>query len=175
MYLTQSVNSLLQHRFVSKDKIKPEYEKSKVIIKATFPGKHYSVNVLDVNLEDVLKIEGDEHISAFLEFIKDIPESQRHELIDPLNELFSWLYENWIFDYTIKKKDVLIKEILMSGLKTGISQLIGYEKYDADKLLNKRSIESLKNLFSNHEIEKLRQSIVQMKNNIISTEEKFPK
>jgi hypothetical protein len=179
--IAQSVNSLVDRHYVTKDKIDPEYEKSKVIVKATFPGKDYSVNILKVNLEEILKAEDNEYISAFLEFIKDMPDSQRHKLIDPLNELFRFLHDIWWTDHKaktkgelMKHKNELIKKVLIHGMKTGISQLVLDENYDANKLLNKRSIESLRKLLTNTEMKELRQFIIQMKNNIIATAEKFP-
>jgi hypothetical protein len=173
--VSQSVDSLVNHHLVSKDKSDPEYEKSKVIVKATLLGKHYSVNILKVNLEDILKVEDDKFISDFLEFIKDIPALQRRKLIEPLHDLFLYLYYIWIHDYKTKRKDELIKRILKAGLKTGIHELMRDETYDADNLFNKRSIESLKRLFGSQEIKELHQYIVHMKNNIIATEAKFPK
>jgi hypothetical protein len=173
--VSQSVDSLVNHHFVTKDKSDPEYEKSKVIVKATLLGKHYTVNILEVNLEDILKTEDDKFISDLLEFIKDIPDLQRRKLIEPLHDLFVYLYYIGIHDYKTRRKEELIKRILKAGLKTGIHELMRYESYDADKLLNKRSIESLKKLFGSQEIKELHQYIVHMKNNIIATEAKFPK
>jgi hypothetical protein len=186
--IAQSVNSLVDRHYVSKDKIDPEYEKSKVIVKATFPGKDYSVKILKVNLEEILKAEDNEYISAFLEFIKDMPDSQRHKLIDPLNELFNWLTDLWWTEHIAKGKfsvtrgrgelnkqyDKIIKNVLIHGLKTGISQLVLDENYDSNKLLNKRSIESLRKFLTNTEIKELRQFIMHMKDSIIATAEKFP-
>jgi len=173
--VSQSVDSLVNHHFVRKDKSDPEYEKSKVIVTATRLGKHYSVNILKVNLEDILKVEDEQFISDLLEFIKDIPDLQRRKLIEPLHDIFLYLYYIRLHDYKTKRKDELIKRILKAGLKPGIHELMRDETYDADKLLNKRSIESLKRLFGSHEIKELHQYIVHMKNNIIATEEKFPK
>jgi hypothetical protein len=173
--VAQSVNSLVDRHYLSKDKINPEYEKSKVIIKPTFQGKDYSVNFLKVNLEDILKAEDNEHISAFLEFIKDVSDpSQRRALIDPLNTLFFWLHESWVTNFAVKGKDEVIKESLMGGLKNGISQMVLNENYDAKKLLNKRSNEWLKKLFSSQEIRDLQHFIVQMGDNLVSTAKRFP-
>jgi hypothetical protein len=70
--------------------------------------------------------------------------------------------------------DELIKYKLKQALKSGICQLIMYKNYDAEKLLNKRSIEWLKKLFSNYEIKEFRQSITQMRDNFIETAKRFP-
>jgi hypothetical protein len=173
--VSQSVDSLVNQQFVRKDKADPEYEKSKVIVTATLLGKHYSVNILKVNLEDILKVEDEQFISDLLEFIKDIPDSQRRKLIEPLHDIFFYLYYIGIHGYKTRRKDELIKRILKAGLKPGIHELMRDETYDADKLLNKRSIESLKKLFGSQELKELHQYIVHMKNNIIATEAKFPK
>ena len=73
-----------------------------------------------------------------------IPDLQRRKLIEPLHDLFLYLYYIWIHDYKTRRKGELIKRILKAGLKTGIHELMRDETYDADKLLNKRSIESLR-------------------------------
>jgi hypothetical protein len=173
--IAQSVNSLVDRHFLSKEKINPEYEKSKVIIKPTFHGKDYSVNFLKVSLEDMLKAEDNEYIYAFLEFIKDISDpSQRHSLIDPLKTLFLWLHESWVTNFSVKGKNEVIKEVLMRGLKTGISQMVLNENYNAKKLLNKRSNEWLKKLFSSQEIRDLQHFIVYMGDNLVSTAKRFP-
>jgi hypothetical protein len=173
--VAQSVNSLVDRHYLSKDKIDPEYEKSKVIVKPTFQGKDYTVKFLKVNFEDILKAEDNELISAFLEFIKDISDpSQRRALIDPLNDLFFWLHESWVTNFTVKGKDEIIKELLMRGLKDGISQMVLNENYDAKKLLNKRSNEWLKKLLSRQEIRDLQRSIVHISDNLDSTAKRFP-
>jgi hypothetical protein len=174
--IAQSVNSLVERHFIVKRKENPEYEKSRVIIQSTYLGKDYSVRFLGVNLEDILKVEDNEHISAFLEFIKDISDPlQRLILIQPLKrDLFLLLHEGCINNYRAKENNELIKQKLKQALKSGISQLVMYKNYDAKKLLNKRSIEWLKKLFSNHEIKEFRQSIIQMRDNLIATAKRFP-
>jgi hypothetical protein len=54
--IMQSVDSLAKHKYVKKDKINPEYEKSKLIIRPTFSGKHHAWRFLGVDLEDILRI-----------------------------------------------------------------------------------------------------------------------
>ncbi len=170
--VAQSVDSLAKYRYVKKDKINPEYEKSKLIIRPTLSGKHIAWRFLGVELEDILKIEDNDQITMYLEFIKDVRDvSQRQKLIKPL-QAFLTLYEAWITDG--KLGGTQTKEILKQGLKNGISELVQDRNYDPKGLLNKRSIEWLKKLFSSQEIKELRQFIVQMKNKLASTAEKFP-
>jgi hypothetical protein len=174
--VAQSVNSLVYDHYVTKDKINPEYEKSKVVIRPTFLGKHCCVDFLKVNLEDILKAEDNEQISAFLAFIKDSHPYQREKLIKPLKELYFVLHASsgLLINNMPIGKDETIKDELKRALKTGISELVQDEDYDAKKLLNKRSIESLKKAFSSSEIKELRQSLRQMKKNIIATADRFP-
>jgi hypothetical protein len=47
------------------------------------------IRYLNVNLEDILKIDDNQHVSTFLEFIKDISDPlQRRFLIQPLEKYF---------------------------------------------------------------------------------------
>jgi hypothetical protein len=166
----------VERYFLIKRKENPEYEKSKVIVESTYLGRDYSVRYLRVNLEDILKVEDNEHVSAFLEFMKDISDPlQRRFLIEPLEkDFFLSLHKCCSSNYEDWKKDELIKYKLKQALKSGICQLIMYKNYDAEKLLNKRSIEWLKKLFSNYEIKEFRQSITQMRDNFIETAKRFP-
>jgi hypothetical protein len=170
--IMQSVDSLAKHKYVKKDKINPEYEKSKLIISPTFSGKHHAWRFLGVALEDILRIEDNEQIAAYLEFIKDIHDaSQRQKLTRPL-EAFLTLVEAWTSEG--KLEPTQSKEILKQGLKKGISELAQDTNYDEKELLNKRSIEWLKKLFSSQEVRDLRQFIVRMSDNLVSTAKRFP-
>ncbi|MFZ0512589.1 MAG: hypothetical protein WAM14_13355 [Candidatus Nitrosopolaris sp.] len=170
--VAQSVDSLAKHKYVKKDKINPEYEKSKLIIRPTFSAKHHAWRFLGVSLEDILKIEDNEQIAAYLEFIKDIHDaSQRQKLIRPLED-FLLLYEAWTTDGKLYRTQT--KEILKRGLNKGIFELVQDRNYDAKELLNKRSIDWLKKLFSSQEIKELRHVIVQMKDKLLSTADRLP-
>jgi len=171
--VAQSVDSLVKHKYVKKDKINPEYEKSKLFIRPRFLGKHHAWRFLGVTLEDILKIEDNEQIALYFEFIKDVHNvSQRQKLIQPL-DAFLTLFVVWTTDGKLEPTQT--KEILKQGLKKGICELVQDRNYDSKELLNKRSIESLKKMLSSQEIKELRQFIVQMKDKLASTAEKFPK
>jgi hypothetical protein len=170
--IMQSVDSLAKHKYVKKDKINPEYEKSKLIIRPTFSGKHHAWRFLGVDLEDILRIEDNEQISAYLEFIKDIHDaSQRQNLIRPL-EAFITLIEAWTSEGKLEPSQS--KEILKQGLKNGISELAKDRNYNETELLNKRSNEWLKKLFSSQERRDLQHFIVYTGDKLVSTAKRFP-
>jgi hypothetical protein len=170
--IMQSVDSLAKHKYVKKDKINPEYEKSKLIIRPTFLGKHHAWRFLGVALEDILRIENNEQIAVYLEFIKDIHDaSQRQTLIRPL-EAFLTLIEAWTSEG--KLEPTHSKEILKQGLKNGISELAKDRNYDETELLNQRSNEWLKKLFSSQERMDLQHFIVHTGDKLVSTAKRFP-
>lgn len=170
--IMQSVDSLAKHKYVKKDKINPEYEKSKLIIRPTFSGKHNAWRFLGVDLEDILRIEDNGQITAYLEFIKDIHDaSQRQKLIRPL-EAFLTLIEAWTSEGKLEPSQS--KEILKQGIKNGISELAKDRNYNETELLNKRSNEWLKKLFSSQERRDLQHFIVHMGDKLVSTAKRFP-
>jgi hypothetical protein len=88
--ILQSIESLIKRNHVLKQKSEPEYEKSILIFKPTLLGKCYACTIIEVNIEDLLKLESDEEIANYLDVIKDITNPlQRKMFVEPLSELFS--------------------------------------------------------------------------------------
>ena len=57
--------------------------------------KHIAWTSLGVNIEDILKIEGDQDIFNYFELIKDVSDPlQRQEFIDPLSSIIT-SYGTW--------------------------------------------------------------------------------
>jgi hypothetical protein len=169
--ILQSIESLIKYNYIQKQKINPEYEKSKLIFKPTHLGKHVAWIDLDIPLEDIMKIEGDEEIVNYLEFIKDIRDpSQRKVLIDPLSTILTSLAA-WTSKGRLEpnQKTNIIKE----GLKKGLLELVQNKNYDAKNLLNERSISWLKKLFTPQQIREIRDFILQVRDNLTRTNERF--
>jgi predicted transcriptional regulator len=170
----QSVESLIKRDLIVKQKSNPEFEKSKLIFKPTLSGKNYAVNILKVDLEDILKLETDEEIINYLEFIKDITNPiQRRRLIDPLSVLFASMrsYQETRTKGKISKE--YEKKIVKKALKQGILEVAQDNNYDAKNLLNQRSIKYLNNLLTPKEIEELEHSLVTVRDNLIKTTERL--
>src|SRR5437763_12848637 len=136
--IVQSVESLIKHGYIEKQKVNPEYEKSKLIFKPTFLGKHHAWRLLNISLEEIMKVDKDEQISNYLEFIKDVSDlSQRERLLQPLSILLT-SYISWKSKGNISVEEK--KEILKDGFKKGLLELVQNKDYNAKSLLNNRSI-----------------------------------
>jgi predicted transcriptional regulator len=170
--ILQSVESLIKRNFIKKQKSNPEYEKSKLIFKPTQSGKSYAVFILKVDLEDILKLESDEDITNFLEFIKDITNPlQRKVLVQPLSELFTSLAA---VEVEGKIPQQFKKKVLREALKKGILEIVQNSNYTASSLLNERSIKWLKKLLTPIEINELEDFLVTIRDNLSKTIGRFP-
>ncbi len=175
--ILQSVESLIKHGLIEKQKINPEYEKSKLIFKATNTGKQIARSHLGVNLEDIMKLEDDEQIANYLEFIKDITDPlQRNALQEPLSDLLTspraWISE----DKTEADEETLRarREILRDAFRESLMELFKNKKYNVKDFLNNKNVKQFKKLFTPEEIKEIREYIQQIVDNASLTLERFP-
>jgi predicted transcriptional regulator len=89
--ILQSLQPLMKGHYVSKEKVVPENEKSKLIFKPTQKGMVYSLAFLNVNVDDVLKSYQDIcQITNYTEFIKSISDYQlRDNLVNDYAKLIA--------------------------------------------------------------------------------------
>ena len=173
----QSVESLIKHGFIEKQKVNPEYEKSKLIFKATPTGKQIAWEYLQMDLEDIMKLEDDPLIANYLEFIKDISDPvQRKALLLPLSDLLksprAWISESRIADN--EEIRGIRREIIRDSFKESLLELVQNKNYEAKDLFNAERIKWFTKIFTSKEIKEIREYIrlVAYKANL--TIEKFP-
>jgi predicted transcriptional regulator len=127
--ILQSLQPLMKGHYVSKEKVVPENEKSKLIFKPTQKGMIYSIAFLNVGVDDVLESYQDIcQITNYTEFIKSISDDQlRNHLVKDYAKLIA---EQNAFDdrgdiikyfegdrYT--KDDVFRDDILQQSISKG--------------------------------------------------------
>jgi hypothetical protein len=172
--ILQSIESLIKRNHILKQKSNPEYEKSILIFKPTLLGKCYacSIRKVDVDLEDILKLDGDDEITNYLEIIKNITNPlQRKMFIQPLSELFS-LSE--LSKNQFKMPQAFKERVLKKAFKEGVLKISQNNNFDPRSLLNERSVLSLKKLFTPIEIKELEDYLVTMRDNLSKTIDSFP-
>ncbi len=170
----QSVESLIKRNLIEKQKSNPEYEKSKLVFKATNRGKQIAHAYLGVSLEDIMKLEEDEQIANYLEFIKDITDPlQRKVLLQPLSDLLE-SPEAWEDEQAEEKTRGTRREILRNGFKESLRELFDNKNYNPKNLFNNKRIIWFKRLFTPEEIKEINEDIQQMVENAKLTIERFP-
>ena len=175
--ILQSVESLIKHGFIEKKKVNPEYEKSRLIFKATPMGKQMAWEYLHMNLEDIMKFEDDPQIINYLAFIKNISDPAQHKaLLQPLSDVLTspraWLREGRIeSDEEVRSTR---REILRDSFKESLLELLQNKNYDAKKLFNTESIKWFKELFTSEEIKEIKEYMRQIIENANLTIERFP-
>ena len=171
--ILQSIKSLIKQNYITKQRIKPEFEKSILVFKPTSSGKSRAAFIQNVNLEDILRMEKDKDIDNYLEIIGDITDtSQRDKFVKPLQILLMRPLSPMFYNkLQIKKND------LKKALIEGILGTVLNEDYDARCLLNERSIQPLRELLGPADIQELRSLrslLLNMRNNIDMTIERLP-
>jgi DNA-binding MarR family transcriptional regulator len=170
--ILQSVESLIKNGFIGKQKVNPEYEKSKLIFKATSTGKQIARDHLGIRLEDIMILEEDQQITNYLEFIKNITDpSHQEEFLQPLTDLLT-SPRAWTSEDKIVPDEK--REIIRDGFKEALLELFKNKNYDAKHLLNNRSIKWLQKLFTSQEISEIKEDILQVVDNANLTIERFP-
>jgi predicted transcriptional regulator len=89
--ILQSLQPLMKGHYVSKEKVVPHHEKSKLIFESTQKGMIYSLAFLNVKVDDVIKSYQDIcQITSYTEFIKSISDGQlRNNLVKEYAKLIA--------------------------------------------------------------------------------------
>jgi DNA-binding MarR family transcriptional regulator len=169
--LLQSVESLILQGYVEKQKINPEFERSKLVLRPTMIGKHFAWHSLGVDIDDILKIEGDQDILNYFELIKDVSDPKRQKFIDPLSSIIT-SYGTWESKGKIDLE--LKRDSIKKGFHSGITELAQGNKNDVDRFFNQRTLGQLRKLFSVAELREFKNLFKIMGNNFIKTSKKIP-
>jgi hypothetical protein len=170
--LLQSIESLILQDYVEKQKINPEFERSKLVFRPTLVAKHYAWHTLGVDIEDILRIEGDQDILNYFELIKDISDPlQRQKFIEPLTLIIT-SYGTWESKGKIDPE--LKRDSIKKGFHNGITELVQRSKNDIEKFFNQKNEEQLRKLFSVAELKEFKNLFEIMGNNFIKSSRKIP-
>jgi len=128
--ILQSLQPLMKGHYVSKEKVVPDYEKSKLIFKPTQKGMIYSLAFLNVKVDDVLEsYQNICQITSYVEFIKSVSNDQlRNDLVKDYAKLIAEqnafddkgnIIKYFEGDYYRTKDDVFRADILTKAVSNG--------------------------------------------------------
>ena len=166
------MESLIIQGYVEKQKINPEFERSKLVFRPTLMAKHLAWTSLGVNVEDILKIDRDQDILNYLELIKDVTDPlQRQKFIDPLTLIIT-SYGTWESKGKIDPE--IKRDSIKKGFHSGITELAQGSKNEVDMFFSQRTVGQLRKLFSVTELRKFKNLFETMGNNFIKSSRKIP-
>jgi predicted transcriptional regulator len=167
--ILQSLESLIKYRYIEKQKINPEREKSKLIFLSTHKGKAYAWSELGLDLKDMIKTSTDDEIANYIEFIKDVfIETQHKQMVE---DMFNILERGYL-DYQegVNKKRALVKE----SFSNGILKLSQGNNFYPQALFSNKTIQWLKKLFTPEELHEFKHLFIQITDNLTETIKRFP-
>lgn len=166
--ILQSLESLIEHRYIVKQKVNPRYEKSKLFFVPTHKGISYACLRLEVDLKDI--VNNNDEIGRYFKFVEIMFHySQRKPMLEPMFSKLERGYLEFEEDNAAKKKE-LIKDCFYMGLL----QLAQSKNYDAHILFSNNSKKWPNELFSMEELREFKKVFMLAGNNLIKTSERIP-
>jgi hypothetical protein len=168
--ILQSIESLIKYRYVEKERINPEKEKSKLTFLPTLKGVAGLWQEFPFDLKQMIELKKDDEITRYLEFIKDVFRLEEHQkpMVSRLFNDIKYNYMNLEKGYASKRK--LIKD----SFAEGILELAQRRDYDATRLFNEKGVERLKKLYSKEELNEFKELFVRTKQNLTTVIGRFP-
>lgn len=169
--ILESIESLIKHHYVEKQKISPANPKSKLIFVPTLRGVAIAWSFFGFDIKKVVNMKkGEDEITRYLIFVKDIFSYANQRPM--LEHLFRAVGRDYleIEQGGRNAKQMLIKESFTRGLL----ELIRQSGYEVSKLFNERGIRWLNELYSQEELSEFKELLVRMEKNLTVIVEKFP-
>jgi hypothetical protein len=167
--ILQSLESLIKYRYIEKQRLIPEREKSKLIFIPSYKGKAYALYHLNVELVQIVKTNGDDEVNNYIEFVKEVFHPSQHKLM--IEPLFNVLERGQLDKKNSDKEKSLIKE----SFRKGLSELIQQKNYNAHVLFkNGTSREWLKKLYHTEGLKEFRELFIRARDNLTATIKLFP-
>ena len=145
--ILQSIESLIKYHYVEKKKNNPQKEKSKLSFLPTLRGVACFWSYFPFDIKELIKIEKEDEITMYLEFIKDIFKFEHQTPL--LRRLFTNIERNYL---NIEKDGAAKKRLIKESFIMGILELSQRKDFDAMKLFNKKGVQWLTKLYSKEEL-----------------------
>jgi hypothetical protein len=170
--ILQSIESLIKHGYIEKQKDNPQKEKSKLAFVPTLRGMAciWSFYPFDLKLSiSRYKIQKEDEITTYLAFVNDVFKFKHQHPM--LKDLFANIERDYL---NIEKGHAAKKRLIKECFTAGILKLIQQKDYDARKLFNRKGIQWLNTLYSKEELNEFKEFFVRTKQNLTITIEQFP-
>jgi hypothetical protein len=117
----------------------------------------------------MIKTSTDDEITNYIEFIKDVFTPLQHKQM--VEDMFNILERGYLdYEEGVNKKRDLVKQ----SFHNGMLKLSQENNYDAQVLLNNKSIQWLKKLFTPKELHEFKHLFIQIIDNLTETIKRFP-
>jgi hypothetical protein len=167
--IMQSLNSLVEWRYIDKIKINPDFEKSKLIFSLTSKGIAAAWLRGVISLEDIAKISGKGKITAYIKFIyQTFNSSNRNLMIEPLFLKLDKTYAG--YEPGSDQEDNVVRDCFLKG----IIDLCFDGSFSVDGLNRNRGIGGLKKIFSDTELKNIKEYLASGRDNLNRTIKKLP-
>ncbi len=168
--IMQCLNSLMEWRYIDKKKVKPEFEKSKLIFSLTSKGIAAACLRKVITLDEIAKnINGKDKITKYVKFVyQTFNSSNRNLMIEPLFRKLDKTYAGY------EPGSDEEKNIVRDCFLRGIVDLCFDDNFNVSRLFNNKGIKLLEELYSSEELKEMKKFLVKGRDNISSTIEKFP-
>jgi hypothetical protein len=164
--LLQSLQSLMKHRLVDKEKDNPNLVKSKLIFNPTHKGKIYASTSLGIDDDAIRNAQSDDNERRrYDEFIKQVPnpaERKRNERRVMKDLLLENLFHE---DGNIPDIDKLLNQLL----RTRLLRFIKSRNFDINELFTPAGMNTLKAISAPSELREFKELLILLRKNLDST------
>ena len=163
--ILQSINSLIKRGFVSGEKINSSQSKSKLIFWPTEKGICYSVAFLNLNVDDAIKLFGEEgELAKYRELIDTVGDyDSRAEL---MKNSCKFMLELNLFTNEGKSRVVDRKQLFQIGFVNALTSLTSDGKFEPREFFSNQTVDSLKKVLTESEIKEVSKYLSDLKDNI---------
>jgi hypothetical protein len=163
--ILQSLQPLIKRNYVYKEKIDPHLIKSKLIFKPTDKGMAYSIAVLGIDINDVIKAHADANsLVKYNDLIKNISNPIQRKRLEREMVKVLLLYD--LFDDNGKIIVTDGKEFLKQFIRIGLFNLTADKYYDPENLFTPQTVERLKEISHASERKELKEFLMKIRDNL---------
>jgi hypothetical protein len=167
--ILQSIESLIKYRYVEKERVNPQKEKSKLTFLPTLKGLAGLWQEFPFDLKQMIKLKKEDEITRYLEFVKGVFKREDQE------PMLSRLFNDIKYNYTNLEKGYASKrKLIKDSFAKGILELAQRRDYDATRLFNEKGVERLIKLYSKEELNEFKELFVRTKQNLTTVIGRFP-
>jgi hypothetical protein len=170
--LLQSLQSLMKHRLVYREKDNPNWVKSKLIFKPTHMGRAYASTFLGMDLDDIRNAQFDDdgrrEYRDFIKQVADPSERKRNERLMMKDLLLENLFQD---DGNIPDIDKLLYQLTRVRLLKFVKSR---RNFDFNELFGTTGAKELKAISTRSELKELKDLLTKLRINLDSTIKSLP-
>ena len=166
--ILQSIESLIKHGYIEKQKVNPQKEKSKLTFLPTLKGVACLWKYYRFDLKKMVKIKEEDEVTTYVQFVRDVFKFEHQR------PMLSRLFDNIEYNYYIfKTEDAERRRLIKESFTMGILELTQRRDYDPTKLFNEKGVQWLTKLYSREELNEFKELFVRTKQNLATIIERL--